>query len=135
MYRVNVIAAAVTMQESLRRFPPAGGTIINIGSTSGYLVSELEAGVYASTKFALRGLTNSVQNELRATGNRTRICLLSPGRLRTRLFAENKQGVPNAIEKDYLEVSAIASVVGMIVHSPHGADIDEIIIRSGKQHL
>jgi NAD(P)-dependent dehydrogenase (short-subunit alcohol dehydrogenase family) len=54
------------------------GTIVNIGSVAGEVGIH---GTYSATKFALRGLTDSVRRELAGTG--VRVTLIEPGYIRT----------------------------------------------------
>lgn len=56
------------------------GRVINIGSMGG-VAAFAGTGVYASTKFAVEGLTEAMQSELRETG--IRVAVVEPGSLRT----------------------------------------------------
>jgi 3-oxoacyl-[acyl-carrier protein] reductase len=81
VWEVNVLGATLVARESARHFVARGyGNIINIGSTSG-----LRAGpggsAYASTKFALRALTESWRAELRT--HNVRVMLLNPSEVVT----------------------------------------------------
>ena len=81
VWETNILGATLVARESARHFVTrAGGNIINIGSTSG-----LRAGpggsAYASTKFALRALTEAWRAELRTHG--VRVMLLNPSEVVT----------------------------------------------------
>lgn len=81
VWEVNVLGATLVARESARHFVARGyANIINIGSTSG-----LRAGpggsAYASTKFALRALTESWRAELRT--HNVRVMLLNPSEVVT----------------------------------------------------
>ncbi len=81
VWEVNVLGATLVARESARHFVDRKyGSIINIGSTSG-----LRAGpggsAYASTKFALRALTESWRAELRT--HNVRVMLLNPSEVVT----------------------------------------------------
>jgi 3-oxoacyl-[acyl-carrier protein] reductase len=81
VWEVNVLGATLAARESARHFVARGyGTIVNIGSTSG-----LRAGpggsAYASTKFALRGLSEVWRAELRT--HNVRVMLLNPSEVIT----------------------------------------------------
>jgi NAD(P)-dependent dehydrogenase (short-subunit alcohol dehydrogenase family) len=64
------------------------GAIVNIGSVAGEIGI---AGTYSATKFALRGLTDSVRRELAGTG--IRVTLIEPGYIATP-FTGNRRGLP-----------------------------------------
>jgi NAD(P)-dependent dehydrogenase (short-subunit alcohol dehydrogenase family) len=64
------------------------GAIVNIGSVAGEVGI---GGTYSATKFALRGMTDSVRRELRGTG--IDVTLVEPGYIATPLTAGRK-GLP-----------------------------------------
>jgi 3-oxoacyl-[acyl-carrier protein] reductase len=81
VWEVNILGATLVARESARHFAERQyGNIINVGSTSG-----LRAGpggsAYASTKFALRALTESWRAELRTRN--VRVMLLNPSEVVT----------------------------------------------------
>ncbi|BFU43091.1 SDR family NAD(P)-dependent oxidoreductase [Krasilnikovia sp. MM14-A1004] len=65
-----------------------GGAIVNIGSVAGEIGL---SGTYSATKFALRGLTDSVRRELAGTG--IGVTLVEPGYIATPLTGGRK-GLP-----------------------------------------
>ena len=84
VWEVNVLGATLVARESARHFVARKyGNIVNIGSTAG-----LRAGpggsAYASTKFALRALTESWRAELRT--HNVRVMLLNPSEVVTEFF-------------------------------------------------
>jgi len=81
VWDVNVLGATLMARESARHFVGRkSGNIINIGSTSG-LRAGAGGSAYASTKFALRALTESWRAELR--GHNVRVMLLNPSEVIT----------------------------------------------------
>ncbi len=81
VWEVNVLGATLMARESARHFVGRkSGNIINIGSTSG-LRAGAGGSAYASTKFALRALTESWRAELR--GHNVRVMLLNPSEVIT----------------------------------------------------
>lgn len=81
VYGVNVLGVAMMSQLAAEIFKKQGhGTIINIGSTAG--TKGFERGtVYASSKFALRGMTQCWQAELRK--HNIRVMLVNPSEVTT----------------------------------------------------
>lgn len=59
------------------------GHIVNVGSLGSIIPMPFEA-LYSATKFALRGFTLSLSEELRGTG--VHVSLISPGPVRTRML-------------------------------------------------
>ena len=88
------------------------GTIINIGSTSG-LKGYQTGSVYASSKFALRGLTQCLQAELRP--HNIRVILLNPSEVPTAFGREDREERPNESNKlSSLEIAhTIVSTLSM----------------------
>lgn len=81
VYGVNVLGVAMMSQLAAEIFKKQGhGTIINIGSTAG--TKGFERGtVYSSSKFALRGMTQCWQAELRK--HNIRVMLVNPSEVTT----------------------------------------------------
>jgi len=81
VWEVNVLGATIVARESARYFvQKKHGDIINISSTSG-LRGGAGSSAYASTKFALRGLSEVWRSELRA--HNIRVMLLNPSEVIT----------------------------------------------------
>jgi 3-oxoacyl-[acyl-carrier protein] reductase len=90
VWEVNVLGATLVARESARHFVHRNfGNIINVGSTSG-LRAGAGGSAYASTKFALRGLTESWRAELR--GHNVRVMLLNPSEVVTEFAARAGRG-------------------------------------------
>lgn len=81
VFRVNVFGAALMAAEAAKIFKAQNhGNIINIGSTSG-LKGGPKSSIYGASKFALRGMTQSWQAELRPFN--VRVTLLNPSEVAT----------------------------------------------------
>jgi len=66
-----------------------GGTVVNIGSVAGEVGI---SGVYSATKFALRGMTDSVRRELLGTG--VHVVLVEPGYIGTPANTRTRKNLP-----------------------------------------
>jgi 3-oxoacyl-[acyl-carrier protein] reductase len=124
VWEVNVLGATLVARESARHFVARGyGTIINIGSTSG-----LRAGpggsAYASTKFALRALTESWRAELRTRN--VRVMLLNPSEVVTEFAARAGQGQEDNPSK--LRPSEIAHAVAAMLTMDDRGFIPELSV-------
>jgi len=88
VYKTNVFGLTLLTQEIVKPFIKQGyGNIINIGSTAA--LKGFERGtVYAASKFAVRGITQSWQAELRKYN--IRVCLVNPSEVTTAFAAEDR---------------------------------------------
>jgi 3-oxoacyl-[acyl-carrier protein] reductase len=115
VWRVNVLGATLVAQASARHFVAQGrGTILNVGSTAAR--KGFEGGsAYASSKFALSGLTECWRAELRRQG--VRVMQINPSEVQTG-FGGGKQGAPNPTK---LQSSDIAqAIVDMLAMEDRG---------------
>jgi 3-oxoacyl-[acyl-carrier protein] reductase len=80
LFNVNVLGLILAMQESLKYFGEAGGTIVNMSSVvSTY--SPASSGVYNATKSAVDGLTRTFAKEL--APKKIRVNSINPGPVET----------------------------------------------------
>ena len=139
MWRVNVHALGLCSQLSLALFPEEGGHILNLSSMSGHRVPPT-GGFYASTKFAVRAVSEALRAELKNTGNKTRISCLSPGFVDTPLldkyFAGREDQLAETLAKiDMLTPEAIADAALHILTSPASVEINDVLLRSADQAI
>lgn len=88
VYTTNVFGLTLLTQELVPTFKQQqSGTIINIGSTAA-LKGFARGSVYAASKFAVRGITQSWQAELRKEN--IRVCLVNPSEVTTAFAAEDR---------------------------------------------
>jgi len=107
VYRTNVFGAFLMAREAARHFIDRGsGELINIASTSGLRGSGGRT-AYASSKFALRGMTECWRDELRR--HDIRVTLVNPSEVMTNFAA--KAGVERARSDKKLTPREIASAV------------------------
>lgn len=137
MWQVNVRALAYCSHLSLQSFPEEGGQIINISSMSGHRVPP-SGGFYASTKFAVRAITEALRLELRSKGNPTRISSISPGFVDTPLLDTYFQGKEDQLKAtkeaiQFLTARQIADQVMHILKTPLNVEIGDISLRSASQ--
>jgi short-subunit dehydrogenase len=93
------------------------GHIINIGSLGGIVPMPYSA-VYSATKFALRGFTFSLYEELKGTG--INISLITPGSVVTKMLDYEAQGINSAISFVSKPISPVkvADAVLRVIHKP-----------------
>ena len=117
VWETNVLGATLVARESARHFVARkGGNIINIGSTSGHRAGP-GGSAYASTKFALRGLTEAWRAELRT--HDIRVMLLNPSEVVTEFAQRVGRAQPDNPSK--LRPAEIAdAVVAMLTMDDRG---------------
>jgi 3-hydroxy acid dehydrogenase / malonic semialdehyde reductase len=109
-----------------------GGQIVNIGSIAGLQPYE-NAAVYVASKFAVRGFTYALREDL--LGRPIRLTLVEPGlvesdfsRVRFRGDEERAKAVYERV--DPLRPADIAECVVFVVTRPLNVNIDEIVIKA-----
>lgn len=96
LYELNVFAVVAMCKALLPRMRERNtGRIINIGSMGG-IAAFAGTGVYASTKFAVEGLTEAMRDELRHTG--IRVTVVEPGSFRTDFMSRRSMTVAGGPE-------------------------------------
>ena len=95
MIEINFTSVTIGIHKTLKIFREQGsGHIINIGSLGG-IVPMPYSSVYSAIKFALRGLTFSLVEELKGTG--IDVSLVSPGSVITKMLDYEAQNENTAI--------------------------------------
>ena len=139
MWRVNVHALGLCSQLALSLFPDAGGHILNLSSMSGHRVPPT-GGFYASTKFAVRAISEALRSELKSSGNKTRVSCLSPGFVDTPLLDKYFAGREEQLAEtrasiDLLTPEAIAASAVHILTAPEGVEVHDLMIKSADQAM
>ncbi len=113
VYATNVFGLALLTQEIVKSFKNQNyGNIINIGSTAS-LKGFVGGSVYAASKFAVRGMTQSWQAELRKFN--IRVSLVNPSEVATAFGDANRverEEMPNKLGSEEIAHS-IVSVIEM----------------------
>lgn len=111
IYRTNVYGAFLMAQAAAKHFIEQGsGNLINIASTAG--TSGYPGGTaYASSKFALRGMTECWRAELRR--HNVRVMLVNPSEVQTAFFAKAGREQERS-EKKLRPEEIAAAVVGIL---------------------
>lgn len=107
VWETNVFGAMLVARESARYFVNQNtGNIVNIASTAGKRGSA-GGSTYASTKFAVNGLTESWRAELRK--NNIRVMQVNPSEVQTDFFV--RAGSARGTNASKLEGEDIASII------------------------
>lgn len=127
MIDINFVSVLIGIQNTLTIMKKQGfGHIINIGSLGGIVPMPYSA-VYSATKFALRGFSFSLAEELKGTG--VSLSLITPGSVVTKMLDYEAQADNSAMSFVSKPISPIkvADAVLKIIHKPR---VELIIPRS-----
>jgi len=108
------------------------GDIINISSTAGRRAAGA-FGAYATSKFGLTGLTESLRQEVGSAG--IRVCIIEPGATHTEI-AESisdpkaREAIRAHVSKEgAMAASDIADAIMFVVTLPPRANVSQMLIR------
>ena len=109
-----------------------GGHIVNIGSIAGRQAYE-NAAVYVSSKFAVRGFTYALREDL--LGRPIRLTLVDPGLVETEFSTVRFRGDTDLAKRVYERVEPltpddIAECVVFVLTRPLHVNVDEIVIKA-----
>jgi NAD(P)-dependent dehydrogenase (short-subunit alcohol dehydrogenase family) len=116
---VNVFVPFAMTQALLPELEKSNGFVINIASDLAYRPMELGS-IYVASKFALFGMTQVMQEELRSRG--VRLSLIEPGYIATGEYASERARANHMPPED------LADVLTWIFDTPDGMRIDRMTI-------
>jgi NADP-dependent 3-hydroxy acid dehydrogenase YdfG len=113
------------------------GHIIITASVAAYKVFPASA-VYSATKFAVRGLSEGLRQEVKPYNIRT--TLISPGAVTTELLDHISEQDVQSANQDYvgkvgIPAESYARMVAFAVSQPEDVDVNEIVFRPTAQEL
>jgi NADP-dependent 3-hydroxy acid dehydrogenase YdfG len=134
MIEVNLLGAITATEVFLDQIKDGGGDIINISSVAGR-TARSGNGVYAATKWAINGWSESLRQELLPD---VRVTLVEPGVVATELpnhitHADTKQSVQQLYDKAEVTPEDVAEIIGFILSRPRRLAINEILLRPAGQ--
>lgn len=103
-----------------------GGTIVNINSIAGQHASVLSGGAYVMSKFALSGLTQSINAE--EAKNNIRATSIFPGDIHTELLEKRPSPPPAEARAKMLQPQDVADCVMLALNLPPRAVVEELRI-------
>jgi NADP-dependent 3-hydroxy acid dehydrogenase YdfG len=139
MLEVNVLGLAIATREAIQDMERRGvaGHVVHVSSMAGHRVPGPDGGMYAASKFAVRGLTEALRQELRARGSAIRVTAVSPGYVDTE-FADVMTGKPGArealgVRMKVLEATDVARAVLWVVTQPPHVQVHDVLLRPTAQ--
>ncbi len=103
------------------------GTIVNIVSDAGLLANAKAGAAYVASKFALSGLTQSINLEERING--IRACAIYPGDIATPLLDKRPVPPPAEARLKMLQPQDLADCVMLCVNLPDRAVVEQLLVR------
>ena len=133
MLEVNVLALCICTREALADMARAGrGHVIHVSSMAAHRVPP-GSGVYSATKFAVRSLTESLRQELRAAGSPIRVSAVSPGYVETEFAEKYHQSAERARETygryPVLQPADVAATALHVLAAPAHVQIHDVLMR------
>ena len=136
MVETNLLGVVYTTHVFVDDLCAGGGDLINVSSVAGR-VARAGSNVYAATKHAVTGLSESLRQELLAYD--VRVTCIEPGAVATELpdhitHAETRQGTAAFYSGvEVLTADDIASLIVYVGSAPERVSINEILLRPLKQ--
>lgn len=103
------------------------GTIVNIISDAGLQANAKAGPAYVASKFALTGLTQSVNLEEGRGG--IRACAIFPGDINTSLLERRAVPPPTAARRHMLQPADVAECVWLALNLPAHAVVEQLVVR------
>lgn len=130
-YRVNVRAPFRLTQALLPMLRQSQGHIVFVNSSAGLRVGRAN-GLYASTKHALRALTDSLRDEVNSDG--VRVTSVYPGRVATPLQEQLSAIEGRAYEPErLLQPEDVAAVIMAAIRLPRTGEVTDISVRPAQK--
>lgn len=134
MVDVNLLGAITTTEVFLDQLVDGGGDIVNISSVAGR-TARAGNGVYAATKWAINGWSESLRQELLPD---VRVTLIEPGVVATELPTHITHEATNtAVNEMYAQATVtaedVAEIITFTVQRPKHLAINEILLRPATQ--
>lgn len=125
MFKTNVTAPMLLTSKLFDRLKQDGADIVNVGATIALKAGYAQQSVYSTTKWALRGFTQNLAEELKPTGCRV-ISFLLGGFNST--MHQKVTGKPITDPENWMRVEDIAAYLIQILELPKNMEISEVIV-------
>ena len=122
---INVVAVFSCMQQAVRLMKATGnwGKIINIGSVRSHWTEAGDSGAYNATKYAVRGMTESVARQLHGEGSQIAVGMVCPGIVNTSLTNPAGEERPG-----WLAPETVAEAILHAINAPVNVNIFDITL-------
>jgi NADP-dependent 3-hydroxy acid dehydrogenase YdfG len=118
-YLVNAVLPMMRKQQN--------GTIVNIISDAGMKANTVAGSSYVASKFAVNGLTQSINCEEAKNG--IRACGIFPGEINTPILDKRPSPPPMEARKHMLQAEDVAACVVLAIELPNNAVVEQLLLR------
>ncbi|XP_022904584.1 farnesol dehydrogenase-like [Onthophagus taurus] len=134
----NLIGASVTCREAIFQMTKNNidGIIINIGSTAGHQVDDVDAfDMYIASKHGLKALSESIRLHLLRLNSKIRVSSVSPGIVETDIWVSSGVFTKEEFDKNFkttlpfLNVEDVTNAVKYILSNPPHVKVVDVIIK------
>ncbi|WP_156251488.1 SDR family oxidoreductase [Pseudactinotalea terrae] len=134
MVEANLLGAITATEVFLEQLTDGGGDLINISSVAGR-TARAGNGVYAATKWAINGWSESLRQELLPG---VRVTLIEPGVVDTELplhitHEQTRRAVQKSYDAATVKPEEIAEVIAFVLSRPRHLAIHEVLLRPADQ--
>jgi NADP-dependent 3-hydroxy acid dehydrogenase YdfG len=137
MLETNVLGLLVATREAIQDMERRGvaGHVVNVSSMAGHRVPGPDGAVYAGTKFAVRGITEGVRQELRSRKSPIRVSLVSPGYVDTEFSAVFVGPGVTPPPRDVTQLTAddVARAIVWVLSQPPHVEVHDVLVRPTQQ--
>jgi NADP-dependent 3-hydroxy acid dehydrogenase YdfG len=127
VFDVNLTGALNTIQAVLPAMrKQQGGTVVNVNSIAGQNASVLSGASYVMSKFALAGLTQSINAE--EAKHNIRACSIFPGDINSELLEKRPTPPPMDVRSKMLQPQDLADCILLVLNLPSRAVVEELRI-------
>lgn len=123
LFKINVLAPIKLIAGLIENIKKNESDIVNVGSTVGFKAYEDQC-AYGSSKWALRGVTENLQLELK--GTKCRVIGFNPGGFKSRIF-EKATGIKPNLDA-YIDPEHLADLLVYIIEMPKTLEVSQIIV-------
>lgn len=123
LFKVNTLAPIFLASQLLHLIKENEADILNVGSTAGTKGKGSEL-IYGSSKWGLRGVSKSLQDELAKT--KCRVTQFNPGGMKTKLFDKFSKGKVDTSK--FMSPEKVAELIFYILNLPKEMEVSEILI-------
>lgn len=125
MFRTNVTAPMLLTSKLLVRLKQDNADIVNVGATIALKSGYAQQSVYSTTKWALRGFTQNLSEELKPTGCRVISFLL--GGFNSNMH-QKVTGKAITDPENWMRVEDIAAYLVQILELPKNMEVSEVVV-------
>lgn len=125
----NAKAPMLLISGLMERIRKDGSDIVNVVSTAGLKGNKAHA-AYVASKWAERGFTDSVRDELKDTSSR--VIGFYPGGMKTKLFEKDLGTDITENDTYWMDPTEVAKCVKQLLDLPKGIEVSEITLNRKK---